>query len=138
MRKLLVILTMIPLITSPQSTKFDFHSPQNIKIFADYLFCDEDYLRAIEQYELLPNDFVNDTVDFKIMLAYSKLGLYDKSNEILKRFNSESRLFPDSYLHSFKNKLITEHIEINEPGISSFDSTQWKSYNRISSVSMLY
>ena len=138
MRSLLVIFVMIPISISPQSATFDFHSPQNIKLFADYLFCDKDYLRAIEQYEMLQKTFNNDTVEFKIMLSYSNLGLYNKSNELLARFNSNSKIFPDSYLLSLKNKLINEQNKIIEPAISSFDSAQWKSYNRISSVSMLY
>ena len=33
------------------SQQIDFHSPQNIKHFGDFLFCEKDYLRAIDEYE---------------------------------------------------------------------------------------
>ena len=83
MRILLAIFFLIPLPVFPQSPSFDFHSPENIKKFADYLFCESDYLRAIEQYELLDNQLLNDTIQFKMMLGYSELNLYQYSNEIL-------------------------------------------------------
>ena len=81
---IIVIFFLIPFSVYPQSTSFDFHSPENIKKFADHLFCEGDYLRAIEQYELLKDHSANDTIDFKIMLGYSKLGLYQESNKYFK------------------------------------------------------
>jgi TM2 domain-containing membrane protein YozV len=87
MRKLLVSLFLIPIASLPQSTSFDFHSPQNIKIFADYLFCEGDYLRAVEEYTLVKNIFCNDTINFKITLGYSKLSLH---NQVFESYLNEN------------------------------------------------
>ena len=87
MRKLLVLLFLIPIASLPQSTSFDFHSPQNIKKFADYLFCEGDYLRAVEEYTLVKNFFCNDTINFKISLGYSKLSLH---NQVFESYSNEN------------------------------------------------
>ena len=74
-----------------QKNIIDFHSPENIKIFADYLFCEGDYLRAVEEYESIKNIIVNDTIDFKIMYCYSEIGLYQLSN--LSQIPSSNSVF---------------------------------------------
>ena len=91
MRKLLLILFLIPIVSLPQSTSFDFHSPQNIKKFADYLFCEGDYLRAVEEYQSIQNILQNDTINFKIMVSYSNLGLYQISNNLLQNIPRTSK-----------------------------------------------
>nr|MCU0345197.1 hypothetical protein [Ignavibacterium sp.] len=50
------------------SQHIDFNSPQNIKLFADYLFCDKDYLRAIDEYEKYISLVEDDSIQFKICL----------------------------------------------------------------------
>ncbi len=41
--------------------QIDIHSPKNIKKFADFLFCDKDYLRAIDEYKKYLEVVNNDT-----------------------------------------------------------------------------
>ncbi len=134
--------TVIFLLTSffiyPQSDSINFHSPENKKKFADYLFCEGDYLRAVEEYESICDLYRNDTVDFKIMLSYSSLGLFKKSNEIYNQFNYESVYYSDGYLISLKNKLMIEQRELEYPINLSFDSDQSKSFGKVSTISMLY
>jgi hypothetical protein len=138
MRKIFVISFLIQLLALPQSTSFDFHSPQNIKLFADHLFCETDYLRAIEEYTLIDSQFVNDTIVFKIMLSYANLDLFKLSNEVFKRINNGSIIYPDSYLLSMKNELVINSIPLEYPILSSFNLSQQKSFNRLVSVSTLY
>jgi len=59
-----------------QTVNVDFNSPEKIKKFADYLFCDKDYLRAALEYERLKNINKSDTIDFKIALSYSYIKDY--------------------------------------------------------------
>jgi TM2 domain-containing membrane protein YozV len=80
MRILFTIVFLLPISVFSQSSSFDFHSPENIKKYADYLFCEGDYLRAVEEYESIHDIIKNDTIDFKIMICYSEIGLYQKSN----------------------------------------------------------
>ncbi len=137
--KLTLIITLLFFIPNlAQNASFNFHSTENKKKFADYLFCEGDYLRAVEEYESLRNLIRNDTIDFKIMLGYSSLGLFEKSNEIYDQFNYESLYYSDGYLISLKNRLLIEQRELDYPAIPSFDSTQWKSFGRLISISMLY
>jgi TM2 domain-containing membrane protein YozV len=138
MRKYLTLFFLIPPAILSQSTSFDFHTPENIKKFADYLFCEGDYLRAIEQYELVNEKLDNDTIKFKVMLGYSELGFFSESNEIFRGFNDKSFFYPDAYFLSFKNRLISEPGLINAPGINSFNSFQMKSFSKLTNISMLY
>jgi TM2 domain-containing membrane protein YozV len=138
MRKFFTLFLLIPPLAFPQIKSFDFHSPENIKKFADHLFCEGDYLRAIEQYGLLnvqPND---DTIEFKIMLGYSTLELYQKSNDVFRGINDKSIFYTDAYLLSLKNKLINEPGLISFPSIQSFDTLQMKSLSKLITISMLY
>jgi len=59
-----------------QTGTVDFNSPHNIKKFADYLFCDKDYLRAALEYERLTDIDRTDTTEFKIALSYSYIKDY--------------------------------------------------------------
>jgi TM2 domain-containing membrane protein YozV len=138
MRNFLTIIFLIPLAGLPQSSSFDFHSPENIKKFGDHLFCEGDYLRAIEQYRLLNKQLVSDTTKFKVMLGYSELGLFSESNEFFREINDRSNFYPDAYLLSFKNQLLSEPGLINAPSIHSFNSLQMKSFGKLTNISMLY
>ena len=138
MRKILTIFFLVSLLVYPQSSTFDFHSPENIKKFADHLFCEGDYLRAIEQYGLLHTHIASDTTEFKIMLGYSELGLSQESNKIFKRISDKSIFYPDAYLLSFKNKLRSEPGLINASAFQSFSSFQMKSFSKLYNISMLY
>ena len=64
------------------SQHIDFKSPQNIELYGDHLFCDRDYLRAIDEYEKYLETIDNDTILFKIALGYSLIS--DQSNAIQK------------------------------------------------------
>jgi TM2 domain-containing membrane protein YozV len=138
MRKIIPIFLLIPLFAFSQSISINFHSPENIKIFADYLFCEGDFLRAIEQYELLNNYSDNDTTDFKVMLGYLGLWLYKESNEIFEGIKATSIFYPDAYLLTIKNELITNPKLINSASIQSFNSFQMKSFSKLTNISKLY
>lgn len=73
------------------SQHIDFNSPQNIKLFADYLFCDKDYLRAIYEYEKYLSLVDDDSIQFKIGLGYSAIN--DQSNAY-KKFGIIKRTSP--------------------------------------------
>lgn len=112
MKKFVTIFFLIPLSIFSQSKSFDFHSPQNIKKFADYLFCQGDYLRAIDEYEHIPSNLRNDTINFKIMLCYSQLNLYYETEEsYLNNEFSEMKL--DAEKLYIKNEFLKYPIIFN-------------------------
>ncbi|MBI5661319.1 MAG: hypothetical protein HZC46_04135 [Ignavibacterium album] len=67
------------LIISIYSQSNPLRQPQNIKLFADYLFCEQDYLRAAEEYISLKETYLSDTIIYKIAKCYSIIGEFDKS-----------------------------------------------------------
>lgn len=64
------------------SQQIDFQSPQNIKLFADFLFCEKDYLRAVEEYQKYLQMIDDDSVQFKVAIGYSLIN--DQTNAISK------------------------------------------------------
>ena len=138
MKKFLLIFFLIQLSVLCQPSSFDFHSSQNIKKFADYLYCEADYLRAIEQYELLPVQFKNDTTDFKLMIGYAKLELYSESNKIFKGITTDSKYYSDGYLLSIKNHLLIKPDVLRQNPISAFSESQLLSFQKLKTISQLY
>jgi len=59
--------------------------PSNILRFADYLFCEKDYLRAIDEYNRYLDKIDNDTVQFKIGLAYLNMDQYSNAELSFKQ-----------------------------------------------------
>ena len=86
MLKLFFFITLLTSLIFSQ--QIDFNSPSNIKLFADYLFCDKDYLRAIDEYEKYLQIVEDDSVQFKIAIGYSVIN--DQSNAY-KKFSSIKR-----------------------------------------------
>jgi len=83
MLKLFFFITLLSSLIYSQ--QIDFNSPSNIKLFADYLFCDKDYFRAIDEYEKYLQIVEDDSVQFKIAIGYSAIN--DQSNAY-KKFSS--------------------------------------------------
>lgn len=143
MRKLLTIFSLTPFVIYSQLTSFDFHSPQNVKKFADYLFCQGDYLRAVEEYESIKKITLNDTIDFKIMLCYSEIGLYQMSNLYKTKFPN-SVFKDDADRLSLKNRFYedpTSFHQLNEIQLYPFsgeDSVTVNYFNKLISISYFY
>ena len=138
MKKILSIVFLIQLSVYSQPSSIDLHTPANIKKFADHLFCEGDYLRTIEQYQLLSNQFVNDTIEFKLILSYSNLGLYNESNEVFGKINTESKIYSDGYLLSIKNQLLLKPEVLRITHHPLLTEKQSVSFNRLTTISTLY
>lgn len=69
-----------------------YHLPENIRLFADYLFCQNDYLRAIEEYKRLENSAISDTLFFKIAYSYLQIKEYKSSNKYFDMIERSSTL----------------------------------------------
>jgi len=112
MKIVLLLLISVPIILYPQNEitigYFNINSPDNIKKFANFLFCEKDYLRAIFEYQKYISIVDDDTSAFKIGLAYSRLGNFQKSAEWFKTIKENSKLRSYSnqeyYASLFRNK----------------------------------
>ncbi|MDP2364542.1 MAG: hypothetical protein Q8M94_12335 [Ignavibacteria bacterium] len=85
------------------SQQIDFNSPQNIKLFADFLFCDKDYLRAIDEYERYLNVIDNDTVQFKIALGFSLMNDQFNALQEFSSANNSSTFYEQSGIEILKS-----------------------------------
>lgn len=93
----------------------DLHSPQNRKLFADHLFCTQDYLRAVFEYEEYLKYYDNDTVIFKTALGYSKLEYYQEAGERFNKLPGQSEFYYSSRLELLKSKILAgEYISALE------------------------
>jgi TM2 domain-containing membrane protein YozV len=111
-----ILIFLLPVGFSQQNV---FHTPQNIKLFADYLFCDKDYLRAIEEYEKYLKTFRNDTIEFKIAYGFSQIADYKNALDKLSSINRSSAFYDFSLLEKLKlfyleNKIDTFFYEADK------------------------
>lgn len=121
MNKILLVLFFLMLNNYAQIN--ELHSYQNIKLFADHLFCEGDYLRAIEEYEKLLQPFSSDTTDFKIALSYSFI---DNDLNSIYKFNTlkkSSELYDEALYEKlkiyFKQNVQSEFFSVSQEILSS-------------------
>ena len=114
--ELLFFFILFTSVNPAQTKDFDFSSPINIKKFADFLFCDRDYLRAALEYERLISSEVKDTLLFKIALSYSIIGDYPSAIKYFGNIPS-----PSTYVNAAKLELIKTYYLMNDYyGVRSF------------------
>ncbi|RPI62310.1 MAG: hypothetical protein EHM44_07070 [Ignavibacteriales bacterium] len=85
------------------SQQIDFQSPENIKLFADFLFCDNDYLRAIDEYEKYLVAVDDDSVQFKIAIAYSSMNDCENATNKLSLIKKTSPFYEQSKIELLKS-----------------------------------
>ena len=84
------------------SQQVNIHSSQNIKLFADYLFCEKDYLRAIDEYQNYLATADNDTVSFKIAFGFLQMGDYKNAIDKFSNIDSKSMFYSSSKIEKLK------------------------------------
>jgi TM2 domain-containing membrane protein YozV len=125
-------------ITPQVNNQINFNSQENILKFANFLYCDCDYSRAIAEFEKYLTFHNNDTVIFKIGLSYSNLGNIDNAVSSFKRLFSEPIFSDEARLETaklnFRNKRYSElnMITFNPEYISSRYYPSIKILNNIS------
>lgn len=88
---------------SQQRFEQQFTSSQSIRDFADWLFCDGDYLRASFEYEKYLMNNINDTTQFKLALSYSKIKKTESAIGTFNLISSSSLLYSLSKQQVIKN-----------------------------------
>lgn len=95
-----------------QSGQINFNSPENILKFADYLFCEKDYLRAIDEYNRYLKQEQKDTIIFKLALSNSRIGnnstAFDLYNKLLQDKSFEDIVRLEIAKLNFRNKDFSE------------------------------
>ena len=88
----------------PQDT--NIYSTGNRRLFADYLYCQKDYLRAVNEYQETPGLVSNDTIRFKIGLAYLKMGKYDSASVNFSQIRDNSNFTSEAKGEFFKSQFL--------------------------------
>lgn len=73
-----------------------FNTPYNIRLFADYLFCKQDYLRASLEYERYLQLNENDTVRYKYALSLLRIEKYNSAAMQFKNVPAGSEYYKAS------------------------------------------
>jgi hypothetical protein len=141
MNKIFLTILILSSIIFSQGKKHleggNLYSPPNIKSFADYLFCQKDYLRAANEYEKYLGLVKNDTIEFKIALSYSYMNNFEEAS---KRFMSikESSLFYKS-AHTQYLKSIFQAGDIKKiRSLYCLDINSNKDYTESAGITSLY
>lgn len=99
-----------------QSGQINFSSPENILKFADYLFCEKDYLRAVDEYNRYLNLEQKDTVLFKLALSSARIGnnsaAFDLYDKLLKNSSFEDIVRLEIAKLNFRNRDFSKLDEI--------------------------
>ena len=102
--KIIFLLILFSFTIKPQTSNL-LHAPVNTRKFADHLFSGKDYLRSVFEYGKLPEYEKNDTIEFKIPLAYQLMGKYDLALEKFLSVNKESVYYDQSVKEYYKTLL---------------------------------
>lgn len=104
LRFFLTILFSVTVVAQINPLKSD----ENRKLFADYLYCQQDYLRAAEEYEALSKMNLSDTILYKIGKSYSIIGNTDKALNYFSSIQSNSSLLKNVLLEKARIFYLTE------------------------------
>lgn len=139
MKKFLVIY-MFMISAFQFAQQLDLKSPENIKHFADYLFCEKDYLRAVNEYEkcLLTTD--NDSIQFKIAYAFLEMGKYESAIKKFTKIKPSSFLFEASKIEKLKSYFLlndSTDFMIQADSIFKSDSPYKSNALKLKSIAVL-
>lgn len=130
--RLFFLIIFIPFFQNfSQDDNLNIHSQENVLLFADFLFCEKDYLRAVEEYQKYLSIINNDTISLKIGLAYLNMSKFDEAKTKFtllfnsNNFSDESRIlyfktlflnkdFEELHLNYFNNRIVHPEERIYE------------------------
>ncbi len=102
-----------------------FYTNESIKRFADYLFCEKDYLRAVSEYKKIVTA-ESDTIIFKTALALKSIGNYEASQKHFSQIKSFSLLYDYALIEKYSIHYLTEDFNSLRNYQREFDSSSFK------------
>ncbi len=134
MKKIIVLFILLSLTVKPQTSN-PLYSPENIRKFADHLFSEKDYLRSVFEYQKLLQYRKNDTIEFKIPVAYQLMGKYDPALEKFSEINKESVYYDKSLKEYCKTLLLSDRYDELQNKLAR---NEVKDYQRLLYLSYLF
>jgi TM2 domain-containing membrane protein YozV len=98
----------------------NLYSTENRRQFADYLYCQKDYLRAVDEYEAISGSVPNDTIRFKIGLAYLKMGNYSSASNSFSRIGMNSYFYNNARMEYNKSQFLQGNFDSLDPETDSY------------------
>ncbi len=98
-------------IFSQENNSINIYSKENILKFADHLFCQADYLRAVNEYQRFLSHQKNDTIKFKIALANSRMKNFDAGETGFEELFSNSNFSDEAKFEFLKLKFINNKFD---------------------------
>lgn len=134
MKKIVFLFILLSLIVKSQ-TQNPLYSQGNIRKFADHLFMEKDYLRSVFEYEKLSQYGSNDTIQFKIPVAYQLMGKYDLALQKFFEINKKSVYYGESKREYYKTLfLANKYNELQ----SKLVGNEVKDFQRLLYLSYLF
>ena len=95
----------------------ELFTPEKRKAFADYLFCEKDYLRAVEEYGAINGSTKSDSFSYRIALCFLKMNDYTEAKDHFFLLRNSS-LSEESRLLFLKTSFL-----LNENSMEELDSS---------------
>ena len=92
----------LQILPQSPSGNIDLFSPGNRVAFGNYLFCQDDYLRAVREYQEYLRSGNNDTVRFKVAEAFLNMNRYTEAADNFKGLFFSSSLQDEAKLGFYK------------------------------------
>lgn len=100
--KLFLLILLLSGMNISAQSPIDFLSIENRLKFGDHLFCDGDYLRAIDEYNFVLKEVDNDSLKFKIGLAYQRLNRFSDAEKYFGTLNNRSPLLDEANFEYYR------------------------------------
>ena len=127
-RFFLFVIIFSQVLFAQNSKHINIFSAQNKLKFANSLFCENDYLRAIDEYQSFLRIANNDTARFKMALSFQRMNRFEEAGDNFKSlfFNSSledlARLeFYKSYFLMGDYRLLRKYAEIKSYRTEVYD-----------------
>ena len=91
----------------------------------------KDYLRAVNEYEEIPGLVSNDTIRFKIGLAYLKIGKYDSASVHFSKQELISYFINEAKMEFFKSQFLLGNFDTLNQQYNYYLSSETTKYIRI-------
>ena len=98
----------VSIVYAQSSAEYNsFLTPQNRLKFGNYLFCTEDYLRAVYEFREALTEYSSDTLQFKLAYAFSKMGRYSEAADNFKSLFINFNLSEEAKFEFFKSRFLS-------------------------------
>jgi TM2 domain-containing membrane protein YozV len=129
-------------ISQTDSTKDkNLFSPQNVLSFADFLFCQKDYLRAITEYKQYLQFKNDDSLKFKIGISFLNMRMHKEAEEVFYELGKTEDFAVVSNIEIAKSIFLSRDFLRLEDFYQITDSNMSKPEGAVESIyyySMLY